>query len=156
MLRMRFVVVVVGALSACTHSTTTTVTSPAPTRGKPSAPVGVTAQLGERSARVSVAFQGDAKDVAVSVHGVDGLVVEGNLAPVRGGVFARGEATTFEVALQRPVGRSSLVVSVKGDFGGGTRARVVAFTLGEGLEPTAGEVMTTDDGDTVRVMPAAE
>lgn len=155
MLRMHFVVVVAGALSACTHSGTT-VTSPAPTKGKPSAPVAVTAQLGERSARVSVAFQADAKDVAVSVHGVDGLVVEGNLAPVQGGAFARGEASTFEVALQRPVGRSSLVVSVKGDFGAGTRARVVAFTLGEGLEPTAGEVMTTDDGDTVRVMPAAQ
>lgn len=148
------------ALSACTHSgngTTTTTTSPVPAKGKPTAPVAVTAEVSDHAARVTVRFQADAKDVRVGVHGNDGLVVEGDLTPVQGQAFARGETTSFTVAFVPPAGRASLVVSVAGDFNGAKRARVASFTVGEGPLPEGpGEVMTTDDGDTVKVMPAGQ
>jgi hypothetical protein len=143
------------ALSACTHSTTT-VTSPEPTKGKPTAPVAVTAQLSDASAKVTVTFKADAKDVEVAVRGVDGLVVSGEATRVSGGAFASGESTTFEVAFQRPAGPAALAVSVSGTFNGAKRARVASIAVGEGPgAPTPGEVMTTDDGDTVKVLPAA-
>ncbi|MEW6431342.1 MAG: hypothetical protein AB1730_07510 [Myxococcota bacterium] len=152
------VLVLAVALTACTHSSggaTSTSASPVPAKGKPTAPVAVTAQVSERAARVTVTFEADAKDVQVGVHGVDGLVVEGDLAPVKGQAFARGETASFTVALVPPQGRASLVVSVAGDFNGARRARVAAFSVGEGPLPEGpGEVMTTDDGDTVKVMPA--
>jgi hypothetical protein len=147
------------SLAACSHSTTsptTSSTSPVPARGKPSAPVRVTAEVGAQSAHVTVTFESDARDVNVRVHGVDGLAVDGELAPVKGRTFARGESASFSVLFAPPSGRATLVVSVSGTFGSAKRARVAAFSVGEGPVPeTPGEVMTTDDGDTVKVMPAA-
>lgn len=146
------------ALSACTHSSSsTTTTSPSPEKGKPTAPVAITAEVAERAARVTVTFEADATDVQVDVHGNDGLVVEGNLAPVQGQKFAKGEQATFSVSLTPPAGSASLVVSVAGRFGGAKRARVASFGVGEGPPPASpGEVMTTDQGDTVKVMPAGQ
>ncbi|MEW5741994.1 MAG: hypothetical protein AB1938_23970 [Myxococcota bacterium] len=141
--------------AACTHSTT--VASPAPEKGKPSAPVAVTAQLAQSSARVTVTFEADVKDVVVSVSGVDGLAVAGEATVLQGQAFAKGESRSFDVAYTRPAGRAELVVNVSGDFGGGKRGRVASFVVGEGPLPASpGEVMTTDQGDTVKVMPAAQ
>ena len=149
--------VFVFALSACTHSNSTTTTSPSPEKGKPAAPVAITAEVSGRAARVTVTFEADAADVQVGVHGNDGLVVEGNLSPVQGQKFAKGESTTFSVSLAPPEGRSSLVVSVAGSFNGLKRARTASFGVGEGpAAASPGEVMTTDQGDTVKVLPAGQ
>lgn len=156
MIRQSFLVFAV-ALSACSHSNTTTATSPSPEKGKPAAPVAITAEVSGRAARVTVTFESDATDVQVGVHGNDGLVVEGNLSPVQGQKFAKGESTSFSVSLAPPEGRSSLVVSVAGSFNGSKRARVASFGVGEGPAPASpGEVMTTDQGDTVKVLPAGQ
>lgn len=146
-------VIAAAALAACT--TPTTASAPVTAKGKPSAPVAVSAELSEAAARVTLKFEADAKDVVVSASGVDGLVVKGEPKLERTS-FAQGESASFDVAMERPAGRAQLVVTVKGSFGGGSRARVVAFTVGSGIGPAApGEVMTTGDGDTVRVLPAA-
>jgi hypothetical protein len=145
------------ALGACSHSSTSTATSPVPEKGKPTAPVSITAAVSGRVARITVTFEADASDVTVGVHGNDGLVVEGNLSPVQGQKFARGERTSFSVSLAPPGGRSSLVISVVGRFNGEKRARTASFGVGEGPMPASpGEVMTTDQGDTVKVLPAGQ
>lgn len=140
-------------LACCT--TPTSVASPAPARGKPSAPVAVTAQLAARSAHLVITPASDAKDLTVVVSGVDGLTVDGEprreLASLN-----RGERLELDVGFTPGPGRSQLVVSVSGTFGGGHRARVAAFAVGEGAAPESpGTVMTTDDGTTVKVLPAA-
>jgi hypothetical protein len=141
--------------ACCTTPSTTTVTSAAPEKGKPSAPVEVKAELSERSARITVKFESDAKGVKIFASGVDGLVVQGEPALVVDGAFARGEAKTLDVAFTPGAGRSALVVSVSGSFNGATRARVASFGVGTGPLPQSGEVMTTDDGERVKVMPAS-
>jgi hypothetical protein len=149
------VLVVLLSLSACT--TPTSVSSPAPTKGKPSAPVEVSAELSPKSARLTVKFESDAQDVDIVASGVDGLVVEGQGVLVKKGAFARGEAKSFEVAFTPGPGRSTLAVSVSGSFNGASRARVASFGVGTGpLPESPGEVMTTDDGERVKVLPAAK
>ncbi len=141
------------ALAGCT--TPTTVASPAPTKGKPSAPVAVTATLEKNTAHVVVTFEGDAQNVELAVSGVDGLVVQGEALRLTKGAFKQGEAHAFDVAFTPGPGRSQLVVSVSGSFHGASRARVAAFAVGEGpLPETPGTVTTTSDGERVKVMPA--
>jgi hypothetical protein len=143
------------ALAAC--STPTTLSSPAPLKGKPSAPMAVTAQLSRGAARVQVTFEADAQGVEIAATGVDGLSVDGPKVLLEQGSFARGAQATYEVAFTPGPGRSQLVVSVSGLFNGSSRTRVAAFGVGEGpLAPSPGTVMTTDDGTTVKVLPAAE
>ena len=137
-------------------TTPTSVSSPAPLKGKPTAPVDVSAELSPKSARVVVKFDSDAQDVEIVASGVDGLVVEGQASLVAKGVFTRGDSRSFEVKFTPGTGRSALVVSVSGNFNGSSRARVASFTLGTGPMPESpGTVMTTDDGERVKVMPAA-
>lgn len=142
------------ALAACTSSTT--VTSSSPDKGKPTAPVAVSAELSSNHAKVTVRFESDASEVSVSASGVDGLTVsEGHLGSNL--AVARGETRTFDVAYTPGEGRSELVVTVKGTFNGAHRARVTAFGVGAGSDgPADGTVMTTDDGETVKVMPTAQ
>ena len=113
------------------------------------------AELGEKSAKLTLKFESDAKDVKIGVSGVDGLVVEGEPVLLEKGEFARGDTKAFDVRFAPGTGRSQLVVSVSGSFGGASRARVASFTVGTGPLPQNGEVMTTDDGERVKVMPAA-
>lgn len=142
------------SLGACSHPTTRT--SPEPARGKPHAPVSITAELTGSAAQVAIRFDADATDVRVEAHGTDGLSVDGEAVLVQPRV-SRDEVLRLPVGFRAPPGRSALVVSVAAHFGGVKRARVASFRVGEGLAPRpAGEVMTTDDGDTVRVLPAAQ
>ncbi|MBL8910105.1 MAG: hypothetical protein JNM17_05300 [Archangium sp.] len=141
-------------LASCT--TPTTVASPAPVRGKPTAPVSVNAELSGRSAQLTVTFDGDATDVRITAGGVDGLVVEGEPVIVSAGTFAKGASHRFQVNFTPGPNKSALVVSVAGSFNGASRARVASFTLGQGgTLQSPGTVMTTDDGETVKVLPAA-
>ena len=145
-------IVLVLLFAACT--TPTSVSSPAPTRGKPTAPVDVSALLTSKSAQLTVKFQADAKDVKVVVSGVDGLVVEGPEVLLEAGAFTRGDSRTFEVAFTAGAGRSQLVLSVSGLFNGAPRARVASFGVGSGpLPESPGTVLQTDDGERVKVMP---
>lgn len=150
---MKYLVLAV-LFAACT--TPTSVSSPTPTKGKPTAPVEVTALLKERSAQLELKFESDAKDVKVAVSGVDGLVVEGPSLLLESGTFARGELRKFEVKFTPGEGRSQLVVSISGTFNGASRARVAAFGVGSGpLPQSPGTVIQTDDGERVKVMPAS-
>ena len=75
---------------------------------------------------------------------------------VESGVFAKGDVKSFEVKFDPGAARSQLVLSVSGLFNGAARARVAAFGVGEGpLPASGGTVMETDDGERVKVMPAA-
>lgn len=150
---MRLLLLTILCLTACT--TPTSATSPVPAKGKPTAPVEVQAELGKNAARVTVKFESDSQDVKIAVSGVDGLVVQGEPVLVEKGTFSRGDTTSFNVNFTPGQGRSALVVSVSGSFNGASRARVASFTIGDGPLPQNGEVMTTDDGEKVKVMPAA-
>ena len=79
------------SFSACT--TPTSASSNTPPKGKPTAPVVVSAELGARAAKVQVTFEADADDVDISVSGVDGLVVSSPAVVVeRGGQGANAAA----------------------------------------------------------------
>lgn len=143
--------VAVLTFAACT--TPTSVSSPVPTKGKPTAPVAVKAELRERSAKVTVTFEADAEDVQISVSGVDGLVVSSPAVALEQGKFTRGGAHALDVEFSPGAGRSQLVVSVSGTFTGAKRARVASFGIGAGPLPDSGAVMTTDDGERVKVLP---
>lgn len=149
---MKFVILCLVCLTACT--TPVSASSPVPVKGKPTAPVAVSAELSARSARLLIKFESDAEGVDVVVSGVDGLVVEGKGGLVEKGSFKAGDTRRFDVAFAPGAGRSQLVVSISGTFNGGSRARVASFTVGTGpLPESPGAVMTTDDGERVKVMP---
>lgn len=150
---LRLLALLLVALAGCTH--TEAVNAPVPSRGKPTAPVAVSAKLGPRSAHLVVTFEGDAERASVAVSGVDGLVVEGPAVLLTEATVAKGEQRAFDVKFAPGAGRSQLAVTVEGRFGGAHRARVVAFSVGEGPPPEEpGVVTTTDDGQRVRVLPA--
>ncbi len=150
---MKSLVLSVLFFTACT--TPVSASSPVPAKGKPTAPVEVKAELALKSARLTVTFEADAKEVELAVSGIDGLVVEGESRLVDHGEFKRGETRTFDVTFNPGPGRSMLVVSVSGSFNGASRARVASFTVGSGpLPQTPGQVITTDDGERVKVMPS--
>lgn len=149
---MKLVISSVFLFAACT--TPVSASSPVPVKGKPTAPVAVSAELSATSARLLIKFESDAQGVDVVASGVDGLVVEGQGALVQKGSFKAGDTRSFDVAFVPGVGRSQLVVSISGTFNGGSRARVASFTVGSGpLPESPGTVMTTDDGERVKVMP---
>ncbi len=132
-------------------------TASAATRGKPSAPVTVDAQLSAGSARVTIVFQGAAGDVDVHVHGVDGLSVTSAETPISGARFVTGQSSTFDVAFTPGPGRSNLVIAVNGKFGAAKRRSVVSFAVGT---PTAeqmksrGTVTTDSGGERIKTLPA--
>lgn len=151
----KLVVLSVLVFAACT--TKVSASSPVPVKGKPTAPVAVSAELSPTTARLVLRFEADAEGVEVVAGGVDGLVVEGKGVLVQQGAFKRGEVRTFEVAFTPGAGRSQLAVSVSGTFNGASRARVASFTVGTGpLPESPGTVMITDDGERVKVMPEGD
>ncbi len=124
--------------------------------GKPSAPVSVDAQLGAGTARVTVRFDADARDVRIDVHGAAGLAVTSAATPVERGAFARGESATFDVTFTPGPGRSLLAVGVAGKFhGAGKRARVASFAVGEPTREqleAGGTVVEGSDGERLKVV----
>jgi hypothetical protein len=129
-----------------------------PLHGKAQAPVEVTAQLDAGAAKVQVLAQSTASDVEVKIWGVDGLSVT-DVQPVPAPLLqlSKGESLTFDVAFAPGPGRSHLVVSVSGKFGGGQRSTVRSFSVGT---PTAEQqksavpVVTDSKGQRVKLMPA--
>jgi hypothetical protein len=127
----------------------------APGPGKPRAPVSIEAQLSGRTARVTVRFDAEAKDVRVEIRGAGGLAVTSAATPVEKASFARGEATAFDVSFTPGPGRSHLAVAVSGKFhGAGRRATVASFAVGEpapGQREGEGTVVETD-GERIKVV----
>ncbi len=140
---------------ACTTPAARVVESPMPVDGKAVAPVDVRAELLPKEARITVKLHEAATDVQVSISGIDGLGVStpNSFAPTK--LVNRGDSQTVVVALTPPPERSSLVVSISGIFHGAKLQRVATFAVGDGpVRRSAGEVITTGDGDKIKGRPA--
>ncbi len=125
---------------------------PAETR-KPGAPTALEVQLNERSAALSLRFEGAGENVSVVVSGIEGVVAS-SAELMAGESVKAGEVRKFEVPFARGATAGHLVVSVQGSFAGGTKARVHTVAIGDGGELSGGVLQNTDDGDAVRAMPA--
>ncbi len=134
---------------ACSTSGTKVVESPAPTEGKVVAPVDVQAELSAKEAKLTLKLDEDASDLAVSVWGLDGLVV-GAPSTFTPSLTKRGERQTVVVPMTPGPGRSNLAVSVSGTFNGQKKQRVATFAVGDGPLKQSGEVLVTDQGEVIK------
>jgi hypothetical protein len=147
----------VAALLALSPSVACASGKAGPAGGKMRAPVTVEAALADGSANVTVRFDRAATAVRVDVKGLDGLTVTSTRAPLRAGRVERGEVAAFDVTFTPGPGRSLLSVAVSGNFGGGRRATVVSFPVGEKSaeqQKGVGTVIEGTDGERVKVLPA--
>jgi hypothetical protein len=125
-------------------------------RGKPQAPVAVSAKLDAGRATVTVQFHSAATAVTVEVHGVDGVVVSSAAVPLSGGRFARGQAVTFDVAYTEGPTPGLLAVSVSGDFPSGMRIATASFATGTPTPAqlkSAAPAATDSTGRRIKAMP---
>lgn len=154
---MKKICLVLAALSAvaCSHEKPVVVTAPLPESGKRAAPVAITAEVKEDAAILTVSFEGAGEAVDVDVSGLDGLTVQSPATLMSAGAVQAREVKTWPLRLTRTAGRNALVVAVKGTFSGSPLMRVVTFTLGEGPLRQSGVKVVSDDGQAVKVMPAA-
>ena len=155
---------VLGACAPAAKSTASAeparskVAAPKTVQGKMAAPVEVQAQVGDRSARVTLDFQAPASNVQVNVHGVDGLVVTSQPTLLEDASFNRGDATSFDIAFTPGAGRSHLVVAVTGSFKGSSLSRVASFAVGSPTveQQKASDSATTDsNGQRIKMMPGS-
>ena len=119
---------------------------------KPGAPTELESQLKERSAALSLRFDGAGQNVSVLIDGIEGVVTS-RAELMAGESVKAGEVRQFEVPFSRGAAGGHLVVSVEGTFAGGRKARVHTVAIGDGADLGAGVLQTTDDGDAVKVMP---
>ncbi len=140
--------------ACCTSREAKAPTPPAaPDTVKPGAPTTLESVPGEKSVKLDLRFEGAGENVSVVASGIDGVTVTGNAELLSGAVVKAGEVRTFEVDVTRSGARGHLVISVKGTFGGASRARVHTVALGEGPPPPTGTKQVTTDGDAVKLMP---
>lgn len=127
-------------------------------KGKPAAPVDISASFDGDHAQVEVAFLAGATSVAVNVRGIDGLVVASEATPISG-AFAKGTKAAASVKLVVPSGQSNLVVTVSGTFAGARSTRTASFTLGKPtpaqMEKSSAGVKAEPSGERLKEMPAA-
>ena len=146
--------------AACTSSASAAQsTSSEPVAGKVTAPVKVEAQLKEDQAHITVRFDAPATDVKINVYGVDGLVVKNAATPVEGASFTQSAVQELDVTFTPGPGRSHLVVAVSGSFRGAERSSVSSFSIGTpsaAQQQSQGNVVTGDDGQRVKIMPAGD
>jgi hypothetical protein len=117
---------------------------------KPGAPTVLESQLGEGSAKLSLRFERAGENVSVVVSGIDGLTVTSPSEALSGAAVKSGAVKPLEVTF---TGRGQLVVSVRGTFGGASQSRVHTVAIGDVVKKKDGQVQTTNDGDTVKLMP---
>jgi hypothetical protein len=149
----------VAALLAATPAVACAAPKGAAVRGKPRAPVTVEATLAAGTGTVTVRFDRAAIAVEVHVKGLDGLTVTSDPAPVKAERVVAGEVAAFDVTFTPGRGRSFLSVAVSGDFGGGRRAAIVSFPVGEKSaeqRKRVGTVVEGSDGERVKILPAGE
>lgn len=129
--------------------------APAPERTKAEAPVEIAADLGERSATVTVRFTAAASGVRIDVSGAAGLAVQGEPTFVDGASYEPGAEAVFDVAFTPGPGRSHLAVAVSGTFAGSHRAKVRSFAVGTPSpeqRKANGLTVETPGGDRVKVV----
>lgn len=120
---------------------------------KPGAPTELESHLKERSAALSLRFDGAGENVSVVISGIQGVTTS-SAELMAGESVKAGEVRQFEVPFARGESAGHLVVSVEGTFSGGRKARVHTVAIGDAALLGAGVLQTTDDGDAVKVMPA--
>ncbi|MCP3097431.1 hypothetical protein LZ198_00935 [Myxococcus sp. K15C18031901] len=143
---------------ACTSPSKNAPADAAHTTAKPAAPVGVSATLEDGKAHVKLRFDTSASDVQVDISGVDGLAVTSAATPVRGASFDKASTSEFDVAYNPGVGRSHLVVAIRGTFQGSYMTKVASFSTGAPTveqQKSQGSVLTGDEGERLMVLPAA-
>lgn len=118
---------------------------------KPGAPSTLESQVGPGTAKLALKFASAGKDVQVVVSGIDGVTVTSAAEALTGAAVSAGQVVPLDVTFTGA--RGHLVVSVRGNFGGSTDARVHSVQIGDVQLQNDGKVMKTDDGDTVKVMP---
>lgn len=123
---------------------------PSETR-KPGAPTELESQLKERSAALSLRFDGAGENVSVLVSGIEGVAIS-STELMAGASVKAGEVRQFEVPFTRGGTGGHLVISVEGTFAGGRKARVHTVAIGDVAELGAGVLQVSDDGDAVKVM----
>jgi hypothetical protein len=123
---------------APTHGATSGNRSRAPSPGKPSAPVEVSADIhvAERRAVITLVVAREARDLEVRVRGIDGVTIVTPSAPVRAPTAPAGEKITLDVSFSSTNPDGTLVVEVEGTFAGRPLGAVRTFSLGK--PPAAG------------------
>jgi hypothetical protein len=147
----------VAALLAASPALACAAGKPAPVAGKLRAPVTVEANLSGDAAKVTVRFDRAGKNVRVRVKGLDGLALTSDVTPVQAAQVEQGDVAAFDVTFTPGPGRSFLSIAVSGNFGGGRRATVVSFPVGEKSAEQrkgAGTVIEGADGERVKVLPS--
>lgn len=126
-------------------------------RGKPAAPVDITATLEADRAQLELKFLAAATSVEVHVHGVGGLVVTTAPVPITGS-FAKDATARTVVSFTPPAGQANLVVTVGGAFNGVRIAKTATFTIGRPTpaqaQKAATDVKVDAGGERVKEMPA--
>lgn len=103
---------------------------PPPVSGKQEAPVQVSAELAQGSAKVTFDFQRDARAVTIEFAGLDGLRITSPTRAVTGAEFPAGSVASLEVTFEAPPGESNLSVFVTGRFDGLASSKVANITVG--------------------------
>lgn len=135
------------------HSTAPPPMHGAPSPGKPSAPVKVSAEIQDRRALVTVTVARDARDIEVSVRGLDGITIVTPVTPLRAASALAGEKIVVGVAFAGATPGGTLVVQVQGVFAGRPLGAVRTFSIGQ--PPAPKDPPRTDaSGRPVVVLPA--
>ena len=140
--------VVTGACS--TPAPTVSVTNARPVEGKTVAPVELQAELKPKEATVTLRLEDDATELELSAWGLDGLVVGPSSGSFKPSVSKRGERQTFAIPLTPGPGRSTLAVSVSGNFRGSRLQRVATFAIGDAPPKNGEAVIITDQGEVLK------
>jgi hypothetical protein len=117
--------------------------------------VQVSADLQARRAVVTVTVEREARDIEVTVRGLDGVTVTAPNAPVRVPTAAAGEKIVIDTSFTAATPDGTLVVQVEGSFGGRQLGAVRTFSLGK--PPAGGEKApprTDASGRPIVVLPA--
>ncbi len=117
---------------------------------KPGAPSSVeNPKVTDRSAQIEVRFEGAGENVAITVSGIEGLTVSSPAEAHVGRTVKSGDVLPVDVAFS---GTGHVVLTVQGTFNGAQQSRVHTVRVGP-LKDDGSKIQTTNDGDTVKVIP---
>lgn len=101
-----------------------------PSPGKPSAPVTVSTEIQDRRALVTIVAASEGRDIEATVRGLDGVTVVTPTAPARAASLAAGGKLVIDASFTATTPDGTLVVEVRGTFGGRELASVRTISLG--------------------------
>ena len=126
---------------------------------KSKVPVTVTTVFGAGKAIVTLRFDQAVTEAAIGLRGLDGLQVT-STPTIDKTSFIRGELLTLEVSFSPGPGRSHLAVDIEGRFRGQRRMGVQTFAVGtpsaDQQKTTEGTLVTTTDGQRIKLMPVKQ